>query len=56
MARSAVFRSGVPESEPATWMPPVTTKSEPSSTMNDAYSCALSRSRCPPAAPWASGR
>ena len=54
-ASSAVFISGVPDSDPRTWMPPVMTNSVPSRAMKDTYSWPFSSSWCTPAAPNAHG-
>ncbi len=56
MPRIAVLSSGVPESEPLTWIPPVITKSAASRTMKDAYSSAFSSRVSKPALPKASTR
>jgi hypothetical protein len=56
IASNVVLSSGVPESEPRTRMPPVTTKRAPSRRMNEAYSFAFSASSCTPAAPCTSTR
>src|SRR5437899_2648076 len=46
-----VFTSGVPESEPWTWIPPVITYSAPITTMNPRYSWSFSSNTARPGSP-----
>src|SRR3989441_4252329 len=46
-----VFTSGVPESDPCTWMPPVITNRAPMTTMNPTYSWSFSCSTARPGSP-----